>query len=600
MLLRNVVAIIAAVGIWFAGMASATASERYVVVFKDLPGAAAEAAQQAARHQAMHRYQAVFNGFAARLSPQALAALEKHPLVQSIEPEFEVRLVADTLPTGIDRVDGEWAHAAGATGAGARVAVVDTGVDYNHSDLIGRVNVGLSRTFVTIESPTTANGFDDHGHGTHVAGTVAASANGSGVIGVAPQAEVVALKVLSSSGLGSSLDIMAALDYITRHNTNAASYADMIHVANFSLGGGGSDTDNAFRRAFERTVASGCFIAVAAGNSSTDAAFMVPAAYDSVFTVSAMNPGNDSFASFSNYGVDVDMTAPGVSILSTWPGQRYATYGGTSMAAPHVAGGAALYVAANLASLTRATAEGAIRFALIASGERIVMSGDRDGIAEPLLDAQAVVGAIADPDPALRMGLALDKAGYTEVDTQAVLNVTLVNELGGAVTGVDARSINLGTLDGLRTGFSEIGQGRYALALDISSLTPDQRYSIQVVATDSRGLSASGSVAIERVALAPMHVGAIRYESGKRGLKAIVTVVDARGRIVTNAHVFAAIFHNGRLLSYFNGLTNRKGELQYTVRQASGGQYTTTIYNIIKDGMRYDSSQDAADPGVTK
>lgn len=598
-LIKGLAAMMAAIGIWMVSALPAFAADRYVVVFKDLPEAASEVAREAARHHAVHRYQAVFNGFAAELSPQALAALQKHPLVQAIEPEFEVRLVADSVPTGVDRVDAELAHVAGAMGIGARVAVVDTGVDYTHVDLQDRVNVGLSRTFVSFES-STSNGFDDHGHGTHVAGTVAASANGTGVVGVAPGAEIVTLKVLSASGLGSSLDIMAALDYITQHNNNAASYADMIHIANFSLGGGGGDSDSAFRRAFERTVASGCFIAAAAGNGATDAAYMVPAAYDSVFTVSAMDSRNDSFASFSNYGMDVDMTAPGVAILSSFPGQRYASYSGTSMAAPHVAGGAALYVAGNLGQLTRANAEHEIRLALLSSAEPIVMSGDKDGIAEPLLDAQAVVGDIAPPAPELRMGISLDKATYSEADAQAVLTITLVTELGAAVTGLSANAFDLGAMSHLRTGFSERGDGRYALTVDISAFTPDRDYRIDVMVTDGRGLSASQGVSLQRVSLAPLHIGNISYDVGKRNLKVKVAVADARGNRVSGAYVYAAIFHNGSLLEYFNGPTNRKGELSHSLRRPANGHYTTTIYNIIKDGTRYDSGSDAADPGVHK
>jgi subtilisin family serine protease len=196
---------------------------------------------------------------------------------------------------------------------------------------------------------------------------VAALDNDIGVVGVAPGARLWGVKVLSDQGSGYKSHIIAGIDYVT---ANAGS----IEVANMSLGGSGSDdgkscsaTTDSYKKAICNSVAAGVTYAVAAGNSSADAATAVPAAYDMVITVSALAdfdglPGgraaatcradvDDTFANFSNYGADVDLIAPGVCITSTWPtaliASGYNTISGTSMASPHVAGAAALYKATN-------------------------------------------------------------------------------------------------------------------------------------------------------------------------------------------------------------------------------------------------------------
>ena len=342
----------------------------YIVRLTSHPEASEQANKLTKEYGALHQYRHVFKGFAAELSPAALTALQNNPNVEEVEQAFTVFASAETYPTGVDRVDADLVHSTWG-GTGARVAIVDTGIDTNHPDLDGRVNTALSRTFVS-RGRTTENGLDDHGHGTHVAGTVAATlGNGIGVVGVSPQAELIALKVLNRNGSGSTADIIAALDYITGYNNSRNNYADLIHVANFSLGGSGSDSDSSFRRAFEGAVGSGCFITAAAGNESDNAANHVPAAYDSVFTVSAMDPRNDTFATFSNFGADVDIAAPGVAINSTMLGGGYASWNGTSMATPHVSGAAALYVGQdiiqNLGGLTKATAPASIRTTLLIS-----------------------------------------------------------------------------------------------------------------------------------------------------------------------------------------------------------------------------------------
>jgi subtilisin len=211
---------------------------------------------------------------------------------------------------------------------------------------------------------STGGSYDaGNGHGTHVAGTIAAKDDATGVVGVAPGARLHAVRVLDNRGSGSWSSVICGVDWVT---ANAAE----IEVANMSLGGDGREpsgagcsTGDALHDAVCNSVGAGVTYAVAAGNDAADAAGSVPAAYDEVITVSALadfngKPGggaaatcradvDDTFADFSNFGADVDLIAPGVCINSTWKGGGYKAISGTSMASPHVAGAAALYKAAH-------------------------------------------------------------------------------------------------------------------------------------------------------------------------------------------------------------------------------------------------------------
>ena len=275
-------------------------------------------------------YGVAIRGFAANLTEAEVAALQTNPNI-SIEPDRIVSLgrpgsgggssAAQETPWGITRVGGATANVSG------RAWVLDSGIDLDHEDL--NVDVANSRTFIT--SGKDARDADDgNGHGTHCAGTIAAIDNSVGVIGVAPGALVVAVKVLDSRGSGAYSGVIAGVDYVA----SAASPGD---VASMSLGGPASP---ALDDAIKAAAAKGIYFALAAGNESQDAANVSPARVNgaNIFTVSAIDI-NDRFASFSNYGnPPVDVAAPGVSVKSTWKGGGYNTISGTSMATPHVAG----------------------------------------------------------------------------------------------------------------------------------------------------------------------------------------------------------------------------------------------------------------------
>jgi subtilisin family serine protease len=283
-------------------------------------------------------------GFAARLTPQQIRRLQADGLVETIEPDAPVQAFAQTLPWGVDRVDADISSVKAGDGSGTapvNAYVIDSGIEASHADL----------SVVRFVNFVDTNGSDCNGHGTHVAGSVAARDNSTGVVGVAPGATLTALKVLNCSGSGSMSGVIKAVDWVTANAVRPA-------VVNMSLGGPASPTlDRAVKRSADR----GIFYAVAAGNSGANACNYSPAragTHNGVMTVAATD-WNEAEASWSNYGSCVDIWAPGVSIISTYPG-GYATASGTSMASPHVAGAGALYLRLN-GNASAATVESSIK-----------------------------------------------------------------------------------------------------------------------------------------------------------------------------------------------------------------------------------------------
>jgi subtilisin family serine protease len=213
-------------------------------------------------------------------------------------------------------------------GAGVRVAVIDTGIDATHPDLVGQVDGGYS----AIAHSEAASAYqDDNGHGTHVAGTIAALRDGRGVVGVAPQARLYAVKVLDADGSGNLSDVIDGIVWAASND---------MQVANMSLGAPvGSET---MQRALRFAKGHGMIVVAAAGNSGGAVGY--PGAYPEVIAVSAAD-SNDALAAFSSRGPEVDFIAPGVDVVSSKMGGGFVSFSGTSMAAPHVAGLAALAVA---------------------------------------------------------------------------------------------------------------------------------------------------------------------------------------------------------------------------------------------------------------
>ena len=375
-----------------------------VVLSQGDPDAAAARDARAHGAEVTHVYRTVLRGYAARMSAQAAERVARTAGVAWVERDHAVSLIAhcprpghrhcapspsptpepdpapepdpeptndQIVPWGITRLG---ARDIAGTGAGTHVYVLDTGIDGDHLDL--RANMGAGYAVEPCKGQCTASWSDDHGHGTHVAGTVGAVDDLGGVVGVAPAVTLHAVKVLSRSGSGSLSGVIAGIDWVAGRVSASGRPA----VANMSLGASGSKTGTctatgftgtgAFHKAMCDARRAGVLFAVAAGNDGVDAAATTPAAFDdAAMTVSATScdvvsnlcaVGSDTWPWWSNYGDDaaswtsaaaapVVVAAPGVNILSTRMGGGTTVMSGTSMASPHVAGLLARWLATNSA-----------------------------------------------------------------------------------------------------------------------------------------------------------------------------------------------------------------------------------------------------------
>ena len=316
--------------------------ERYIVVVASEPAvgnaraatalrAVIEDVESQAGVTVTQRYEAALSGFVAEMSSKDAAALATDSRVESVEPDLPVSVLATQsgAPWGLDRIDqragtnGSYAYST--TASNVTAYIIDTGILTAHQDFGGRATNGFDAF--------GGNGQDCDGHGTHVAGTV-----GGSTYGVAKGVKLVGVRVLNCSGSGSTSGVIAGVDWVTANASGPS-------VANMSLGGGAS---SALDTAVRNSVASGVTYAVAAGNENQNACNVSPAREAQALTVGATGQ-TDGRASFSNYGSCVDLFAPGVGIRSAWYTSPTATasLNGTSMASPHVAGAAALYLADN-------------------------------------------------------------------------------------------------------------------------------------------------------------------------------------------------------------------------------------------------------------
>ena len=341
MSLRLFLALAAALAIAALAPAAGTADPRvsYVVVLKDSVAQPSEVALEHSRRfggEVTHGYEHALNGYAIRVPEQAVQGISRDPRVDYVEADGEVTIQTTQFGAtwGLDRIDQRSLPLSGSftytrTGAGVKAYIIDTGIRYSHTEFGGRA----IRGYDAVTSGGSAS--DCNGHGTHVAGTV-----GGRTYGVAKSVTLVAVRVLNCSGSGTNSGVIAGIDWVTGNHQ-----AGQPAVANMSLGGGAS---TAIDSAVRRSIADGVAYAVAAGNSNYYASSYSPARVSEAMTIGATT-SSDTRASYSNYGNAVDWFAPGSSITSAWHTGDTATntISGTSMATPHTAGVAALYLQSN-------------------------------------------------------------------------------------------------------------------------------------------------------------------------------------------------------------------------------------------------------------
>ncbi|WP_438319063.1 S8 family peptidase [Streptomyces sp. HUAS TT3] len=406
----------------------------YIVTLKDATrSTAAEGKAVAKRYGARidRTYSSALNGYSVEVSEAQARKLAADPAVTSVVQNrvFTVDGAQGTQPSppswGLDRID-QRALPLGSSytypdkaGEGVTAYIIDTGVRITHTDFGGRASYG----FDAVDNDNTAQ--DGHGHGTHVAGTVA-----GGSYGVAKKAKIVAVRVLDNNGSGTTAQVVAGIDWVTRNAVKPA-------VANMSLGGG---ADSALDTAVRNSIAAGITYAVAAGNESTNANTKSPARVTEALTVGATT-SSDAKSSFSNYGNVLDLFAPGSSITSAWGTGDSATntISGTSMASPHVAGAAAVHLSQNPSDTPAQVAS-----ALVAAATPNVVTGPGTGSPNRLL----FVGGGTTPPGGPRFENTADYAVNDNATVESPLTVSGVpgNAPAALAVSVDIKHTYIGDL----------------------------------------------------------------------------------------------------------------------------------------------------------
>ena len=442
--------------------------DQYLVVFKDSRVAReavdAQADDLAGKHggRVFARWRHALRGFAVRMPAAQAEALARDPRVAWVEEDAEIHL--DTTQSGatwgLDRIDQrnlplDGNYTFNVNGTGANAYIIDTGIRTSHSQFGGRA----SGAFTAVND---GNGTSDcNGHGTHVAGTV-----GGSTYGVAKNVRLFAVRVLDCTGSGSTAGVISGVDWVTNNHLSPA-------VANMSLGGGASST---LDQAVNNSIASGVTYAIAAGNSNVSACTQSPARVANAITVGATGQ-TDARASFSNFGTCVDLFAPGVNITSSWATSDTATntISGTSMATPHVAGTAALYLQSNPGATPAQVAS-----ALVANATAGVLTGIGTGSPNRML-YEAFIGGTADSTPPT-VSLTAPSVGSTLSGTAVTLSATASDDVG--VARVDF------FVDGAQVG-SDISSP-YSIVWD-STTVANGTHSFTARATDGSGNSATSA-----------------------------------------------------------------------------------------------------------
>ncbi|BCR03790.1 peptidase S8 [Desulfuromonas versatilis] len=421
--MRSIPLFLALIALVCTGMsipAEAMAAEKRVIIgFRSAPGAQEESAVSARRGKIKRKFKRL-PVIAASLPEEEIAKLKDNPLVAYVQEDALVQMIAPLAASieyqnswGVERIGSRAVHLQGITGTttgGARVkiAVVDSGIDASHPELAGVYAGGTDFVF------GDAVPDDENGHGTHVAGIIAAALNDQGVVGVAPSAEIYAVRVMDGGGQGFVSWVIQGIDW---------AIDNQVDIINLSLAV--TVNDPALQQACDQAWQAGILVVAAAGNFG-GGPVTYPAAYDSVIAVSATQI-DDQFATFSSLGPEVELAAPGTDITSTYLGGGYMGFSGTSEAAPHVSGVAALVIAKGIEDLNNdGRINDEVRFRLQQTATDLGTVGRDDWFGFGLVNAANAVNftQIPDTDPGPFEPMVIDLTRTTaprENDAQQVI-----------------------------------------------------------------------------------------------------------------------------------------------------------------------------------
>ncbi len=570
---------------------------KVLIGFTRQPGPAEQALVHRAGGAIKYTYHLV-PAIAATVPERAIDGLRRNPNVTSVDLDGQVWAVDTELDNawGVKRIGAGSVHDSGNKGAGVKVAIIDSGIDYTHPDLDANYAGGWD--FVNGDNDpddATHDGpMDDYGHGTHVAGTVAAEDNDVGVVGVAPGAVLYALKVLNQDGFGNWSHTIAAVQWCVDNG---------MQVANLSLGFS-IDPGETVKAAFDSAETAGVVIVAAAGNSGNPPGrgsnVIYPAEYDSVIAVAATD-SKDKRASWSSTGDQVELAAPGVSVFSTWndsdsphdpqpvcyDGVCYKYGSGTSMASPHVAGTAALVIATGV---TDANGNGRINDEV-----RLRLDETADDLGDPGRDAQYGFGLVDADEAAVPPGPSNDPP-----------TVSITSPADGSTFDSGATIVFEGTASDTDDGdltaslsWTSSIDGPIGSGGSFSTTLSDGNHTITASVADTGGKTGSASISIT-VGTAPsepttVSVSSITYAAeggrdGKKHLSVTIALVDDLGNLVSGASVSIDVELDTDFYASGTGTTGADGTVPLKLPFAPSGCYSTEVTSVTADGLMWDGA----------
>ena len=533
-----------------------------IIGFKDTPSQADKDIIRGHGGEIKHSY-TIIDAIAAKLPEQAIENIKKNPRVAYVEMDGEVHTLDTELDNswGVTRIGAGTVHADN-KGTGVKVAIIDTGIDYSHSDLDANYKGGYD--FVNGDSYP----LDDNGHGTHCAGIVAAEDNGEGVVGVAPGAFLYGVKVLNSGGSGYVSDVIAGIEWSVENG---------MQVISMSLGSDFGSTP--LKDACDNAYSSGVLLVAAAGNDGNSPGkgdnVDYPARYSSVIAVVATDR-NDNRARWSSTGPAVELAAPGVSIYSTYPG-GYATKSGTSMACPHVTGTAALVIAMSNAD---------VRLRLQKTADDLGATGPDTKYGYGLVDADEAASQPDTTPPAQVTGLTVTTVSSSQLDLDWNANTE---------TDLDHYNVYRSTTSG---GLYGLVASQTTNSYSGTGLAASTTYYYTVSAVDSAGnegiASGEASGTTSEAVANVMHVSniAMWYDTGGPNyfVYTKVTIVDSKGAPVTEATVNLEMTLPDNSKVSDSGSTNGEGSVTFKLKSRQIGTYTSTVTDVVKTDWTYDST----------